>query len=138
MMFHRIRSTLAIAFAFVLVTAGVAAAWTGQDGWRDFDEVNGYTYAYDNGSDKDYSYSRTTRDDEVTNTGVKNVYQEYFLWHWDNVSTASDMYSGASAWASQWSPTPSTCRNGRFVGDHYAGGTKKGTTTVNPPSDNCP
>ena len=137
-MFRRIRIVVTLAAVLILATASIAAAWTGHDGWRTFDQVNGYTYASDPGTDKDYSYSDTTRNDEITNTGAKNVYQEYFLYHWDNVSTASDMYSGSSARASQWSPTPSTCRNGRFVGDHYAGGTKKGSTTVDPPSDNCP
>jgi hypothetical protein len=138
--FRRIRIMVATVVLMVIGTAGAAVAWGGTDGPRTFDDVIGKTYAADIGSagEQDYSYSETTRNYGTASVGAKNTYQEYFLFHWENISTASDMYSGSYAKAYQNSPTPSTCRNGRFVGDHYSGGTKKGTTTVDPPNDNCP
>jgi hypothetical protein len=136
--FRRLRITVVSVFLLVATTATAAAAWSGTDGPRTYGDVIGKTYAWDYNSHQDYSNSYSSRDSGAASVGVRNVYQEYFLFHWDNIVTAYDMYSGSYAYASQYSPVPSTCRNGRFVGDHFSGATKRGTTTVDPPTDNCP
>lgn len=135
----RLRRAIVVVLAAVFLPALPAAAiWSGSDGPVDYNDVTGFTYAEDRSPSQDYSYSWTSRRYGTASVGVKNVYQEFMWFHWENVRTASDMNSGSYAYASQVSPRPSTCRNGRFVGDHYSGNTKRGSTTVDPPFDNCP
>jgi hypothetical protein len=140
--FQRLRVILISFLLAVAGAGGVAAAHTGtggewDDGPEDYGPIRGKTYVKDESTHRDYSWSNTTRDASTGSVGVKNVYQEYFLGIWHTIDTSSDLDSGSYAFASQDSPVPSTCRNGRFIGDHFLNGDKLDSTLVNPPRDNA-
>jgi len=135
--YRSIQRVLILATLLVLATAGAAAAWSDSDPIAT-SSMNGYTYASDSSRSRDYSSSESQRLAGSASMGVKNTYQEYFFGYWHNIRTLSDPNSGSYAYVAGSSPIPSTCRNGRFIGDHYANSSKVGSTYVNPPYDNCP
>jgi hypothetical protein len=136
--YQALRRTMLLAVALLLATAGAAAAqWVGSDEFTT-STLEAYSQVTDSSRQRDFGLSETSRRSGTASVGVKNVYQEYFFGYWHNIRTLSDLYSGSYAYTAGYSPVPSTCRNGRFIGDHYSNSSKVGSTVVNPPYDNCP